>query len=35
MHGPFCSIVPPYMLRRLAKQGAPEFSSAARAAREA
>ncbi|MDT0195839.1 M4 family metallopeptidase [Arthrobacter sp. AB6] len=35
MHIPFCSIVPPYLLRRLAKQGAPEFLSAARAAREA
>ena len=35
MHGPFCSIIPPYMLRRLARQGAPEFSSAARAAKEA
>lgn len=35
MHGPFCSIVPPYLLRRLAKQASPEFSSAARAAKEA
>src|SRR6478736_5746826 len=31
----FCSIVPPYMLRRLAQQDAPEFSSAASAARKA
>jgi Zn-dependent metalloprotease len=35
MHVQFCSIVPPYLLRRLAKEGAPEFSSAARAAKEA
>src|SRR6478735_3729568 len=35
MHVPFCSIVPPYMLRRLAQQDAPEFSSAASAARKA
>ncbi|RDV09495.1 M4 family peptidase [Arthrobacter sp. RT-1] len=35
MHVPFCSIVPPYLLRRLARQDAPEFSAAARAAREA
>jgi Zn-dependent metalloprotease len=35
MHVPFCSIVPPYLLRRLARQDEPEFSAAARAAREA
>jgi len=35
MHVPFCSIVPPYLLRRLARHDAPEFSAAARAAREA
>lgn len=35
MHVPFCSIVPPYLLRRLAQQEAPEFSSAASAARKA
>ena len=35
MHVPFCSIVPPYLLRRLARQEAPQFSAAARAAREA
>ncbi|GAB5077774.1 M4 family metallopeptidase [Arthrobacter sp. AD-310] len=35
MHVQFCSIVPPYLLRRLARQDAPEFSAAARAAREA
>ncbi|MEV4988501.1 M4 family metallopeptidase [Pseudarthrobacter sp. LMD1-1-1.1] len=35
MHVPFCSIIPPYMLRRLAQQDAPEFSSAASAARKA
>ena len=35
MHVPFCSIVPPYMLRRLAQQDAPEFTSAASAARKA
>jgi Zn-dependent metalloprotease len=35
MHVPFCSIVPPYLLRRLARQDAPEYSAAARAAREA
>src|SRR6478609_10868867 len=35
MHVPVCSIVPPYMLRRLAQQDAPEFSSAASAARKA
>jgi Zn-dependent metalloprotease len=31
----FCSIVPPYLLRRLAQQDAPGFSSAASAARAA
>jgi Zn-dependent metalloprotease len=31
----YCSIIPPYLLRRLARQHAPEFSAAARAAREA
>ncbi|WP_104042282.1 M4 family metallopeptidase [Arthrobacter sp. ZGTC412] len=31
----FCSIIPPYLLRRLARQDAPEFSAAARAAKEA
>lgn len=35
MHVPFCSIVPPYLLRRLARQDAPGFSSAAAAARKA
>ncbi|HSO91536.1 MAG TPA: peptidase M4 family protein, partial [Arthrobacter sp.] len=30
-----CSIIPPYMLRRLAAQREPEFSDAARAAKEA
>jgi Zn-dependent metalloprotease len=30
-----CSIVPPYILRRLAAQGSPRFSAVARAAREA
>ncbi|WP_411373658.1 M4 family metallopeptidase [Arthrobacter sp. MPF02] len=35
MHVPFCSIVPPYLLRRLARHDAPGFSAAARAAREA
>ena len=35
MHVPFCSIVPPYLLRRLARQDSPQFSAAARAAREA
>jgi Zn-dependent metalloprotease len=35
MHVPFCSIIPPYLLRRLARQDAPEFSAAARAAKEA
>ncbi|WP_432244777.1 M4 family metallopeptidase [Arthrobacter sp. G.S.26] len=35
MHTPFCTIVPPYLLRRLARQDAPQFSAAARAAREA
>jgi Zn-dependent metalloprotease len=35
MHVPFCSIVPPYLLRRLARQAAPEYSSAASAARKA
>jgi len=31
----FCSIIPPYMLRRLARQDAPQYSAAARAAKEA
>lgn len=31
----FCSIIPPYLLRRLARQDAPQFSAAARAAKEA
>ncbi|MFF1251298.1 M4 family metallopeptidase [Pseudarthrobacter sp. NPDC058329] len=31
----YCSIIPPYLLRRLARQDAPEFSAAARAAKEA
>ncbi|WP_285242406.1 M4 family metallopeptidase [Pseudarthrobacter sp. fls2-241-R2A-127] len=35
MHVPFCSIVPPYLLRRLAGEDAPEYSSAASAARKA
>lgn len=37
MHRPatLCSIVPPYLLRRLARQDAPQFSAAARAAKEA
>jgi Zn-dependent metalloprotease len=35
MHVPICSIIPPYLLRRLARQDAPEFSAAARAAKEA
>ncbi|MGN6441608.1 MAG: M4 family metallopeptidase [Arthrobacter sp.] len=35
MHVQFCSIVPPYLLRRLAQQDAPEYSSAANAARNA
>lgn len=35
MHVPFCSIVPPYLLRRLARQAAPEYSSVAGAARKA
>lgn len=30
-----CFIIPPYLLRRLARQDAPEFSTAARAAKEA
>jgi Zn-dependent metalloprotease len=30
-----CSIIPPYLLRRLARLDAPEFSAAARAAKEA
>jgi Zn-dependent metalloprotease len=30
-----CSIIPPYLLRRLARQDAPQFSAAARAAKEA
>ncbi|MDQ0633395.1 Zn-dependent metalloprotease [Arthrobacter pascens] len=30
-----CSIIPPYLLRRLARQDEPRFSAAARAAREA
>ena len=33
MHTPFCTIVPPYLLRRLARQDAPQFSAAARSAR--
>lgn len=35
MHSQFCSIVPPYLLRRLAQQDAPGYSSAASAARKA
>lgn len=35
MQAPFCAIVPPYLLRRLAKQDPPQFPAAARAAREA
>jgi len=35
MHIQFCSIVPPYLLQRLAQQEAPGFSSAANAARNA
>ena len=37
MHVPatFCSIIPPYLLRRLARLDAPQFSGAARAAKEA
>ncbi|MHC6592352.1 M4 family metallopeptidase [Arthrobacter sp. C152] len=35
MYVPFCSIVPPYLLRRLARQDVPGFSSAAAAARKA
>lgn len=31
----FCSIVPPYLLRRLARRDEPRFSAAARAAKEA
>jgi Zn-dependent metalloprotease len=31
----FCSIIPPYLLRRLARQNEPRFSAAARAAKEA
>lgn len=31
----FCSIIPPYLLRRLARQDEPRFSAAARAAKEA
>jgi Zn-dependent metalloprotease len=31
----YCSIIPPYLLRRVAAQGAPQFSAAARAAKEA
>jgi Zn-dependent metalloprotease len=31
----FCSIIPPYLLRRLARQDAPHFSAVARAAKEA
>jgi Zn-dependent metalloprotease len=31
----YCSIIPPYLLRRVAAQGAPKFSTAARAAKEA
>ncbi len=30
-----CSIIPPYLLRRLARQDSPQFSAAARAAKEA
>ncbi|MFD5278873.1 M4 family metallopeptidase [Pseudarthrobacter sp. NPDC058362] len=35
MHVPFCSIVPPYLLKRLARLDAPRFSAASRAAKEA
>lgn len=35
MHVQFCSIVPPYLLRRLAQQDAPGYSAAATAARKA
>ena len=35
MHIQFCSIIPPSLRRRLARQAAPGFSAAARAAREA
>lgn len=37
MHVPatFCSIIPPYLLRRLARLEEPQFSAAARAAKEA
>ncbi|WP_018760142.1 M4 family metallopeptidase [Arthrobacter sp. 135MFCol5.1] len=35
MHVPFCSIVPPYLLRRLAREAAPQYSAAASAARKA
>ena len=35
MHVPFCSIVPPYLLKRLARLDAPQFPAASRAAREA
>ena len=37
MHVPatFCSIIPPYLLRRLARLDEPQFSAAARAAKEA
>ncbi len=31
----YCSIIPPYLLRRLARLDSPEFSAAARAAKEA
>lgn len=35
MHVPFCSIVPPYLLKRLARLDTPRFAAASRAAREA
>lgn len=35
MNVPFCTIIPPYLLRRLARQDAPQYSAAARAAKEA
>lgn len=35
MYVPFCSIVPPYLLKRLARLDAPQFSAASRAAKEA
>jgi Zn-dependent metalloprotease len=34
-HAGHCFIIPPYILRRLARQDAPQFSAAARAAKEA